>query len=390
MSDIFTETTRRGWFSRIASSVVGVLIGFLLVIGMIVLLFWNEGRAVQTARSLAEGAGAVVSVAADTVDPANEGKLVHVAGQIETDETLTDPDFGISSRGVVLVRRAEMYQWTEDQKSETRKTLGGGEETVTTYSYRKDWLDEPKDSSTFRQPSGHENPDMRWRDKSFALLTARLGARELDVQTLSRVGGNEARPVTAAEAQVVRDTFGWGDASVSQGRIYVGGNPNEPKIGDQRISYELAPLGPISVIARQQGNGFSHYQTSAGDALFMVERGTVPAAQMFADAVSANTAVTWILRAVGILLLAIGFALTMGPVGVIADVIPFLGTLVRMGTGLVAVVLAVLVGSVVIAFAWVWYRPLLALAILGGGVLVAWLAGRYAKRTAPAATPAAA
>lgn len=388
MSDVFTETTRRGWLSRIASSVVGVLFGFLLIIGMIILLFWNEGRAVQTARSLAEGSGAVVSVAADSIDPANEGKLIHVTGDVVTDQTLTDPEFGITSTGIALIRNAEMFQWKEEQKSETRKTLGGGEETVTTYTYKKEWLDSPQDSSDFRQPSGHDNPEMRWRDQTFALDAAQFGARRLDVQTLSRVGGNEARPVTQAEAQTVSSTFG--DATVSQGRIYVGANPNAPQVGDQRISYQLAPLGLISVIAQQKGDGFDHYQTAAGDALFMVDRGNVAAADMFAEAVSANTMVTWILRAVGLLLLMIGFALTMGPVGVIADVIPFLGTIVRMGTGLVSFVLAILVGSAVIALAWFWYRPLLALAILAVGVLVFWLAGRYAKRQPAPVQPAAA
>ena len=37
-----------------------MLVGLVLIVAMVVLLFWNEGRAVTTARSLAEGAGAVV------------------------------------------------------------------------------------------------------------------------------------------------------------------------------------------------------------------------------------------------------------------------------------------------------------------------------------------
>ena len=73
MSDSFTETTSVSWFGRLRRSVGGVVIGLLLIIGMVVLLFWNEGRAVTTARSLAEGAGAVVSVGADAVNAANEG-----------------------------------------------------------------------------------------------------------------------------------------------------------------------------------------------------------------------------------------------------------------------------------------------------------------------------
>ena len=89
MSNSFTETTSVSWFGRLRNSVGGVVIGLLLIIGMVVLLFWNEGRAVTTARSLAEGAGAVVSVGADAVEPTNEGKLIHVSGTVTTD---SDPE----------------------------------------------------------------------------------------------------------------------------------------------------------------------------------------------------------------------------------------------------------------------------------------------------------
>jgi hypothetical protein len=383
MGDTFTVTTRRGWFSRIAGSFVGVIIGILLVLAMILLLFWNEGRAVQTARSLAEGSGAVIDVPADAVDPANQGRLVHATGTVATSETLSDPDFGITAVGVSLARRAQMYQWKEDTRSETTKKLGGGEETVTTYSYSRGWHDDVQDSSSFKQPQGHENPEMRWRDKTFALSEAAMGAWRLDVQTLSRIGGETPLPLTEADAQKVKGALGQGDARIVQSRIYLGKDPNSPQVGDQRISYEIVPLGPISVVARQDGSGFAHYQTRAGDALFMVARGTVAAKQMFDDAVAENTVVTWLLRGVGLLLLAIGFGLVMGPIGVIFDVIPFLGSLARLGTGLVAFLLAIAVGTVVIAFAWFWYRPLLALGILAAGALVSWLLVRYGKSRAP-------
>ena len=390
MSDNFTVTSHRGWFSRIAGSFVGVLIGFLLVPAMIVLLFWNEGRAVQTALSLAEGLGAVIDVAADRVDPANEGRLVHVSGTVESDETLTDPDFGITATGVSLIRRAEMYQWREESRSETNKTLGGGEETVTTYSYSRGWEDSPKDSSSFKRPGGHENPEMRWRGRTFALSSATMGAWNLDVQTLSRIGDGETLPLTRADAEKVSEAYGWDDASIVQSRIYLGANPNAPQVGDHRITYKLVPLGPISVVAQQEGDGFVHYQTQAGDALFMVDRGTVAAKQMFDDAVAENTFVTWLLRAVGLALLAVGFALIMGPIGVVFDVIPLLGSLARAGTGLDAFILAIGVSAVVIAIAWFWYRPLLALGIIAVGLLVSWLLVRFGKSRAPQPAPAAA
>ena len=57
MSDTFTEITQKGWTSRIGESIKGVLIGIVLIGLSCVGLFWNEGRAVQTAKSLAEGEG---------------------------------------------------------------------------------------------------------------------------------------------------------------------------------------------------------------------------------------------------------------------------------------------------------------------------------------------
>jgi len=50
--DQVTEVTREGWFSRIVGSLKSVLVGLVLFLASFPLLWWNEGRAVQTARSL--------------------------------------------------------------------------------------------------------------------------------------------------------------------------------------------------------------------------------------------------------------------------------------------------------------------------------------------------
>ena len=71
MSDRFTVTTHESWFSRMGSAFKGILVGILLLIAWVILLWWNEGRAVLTAEGLTEGAGLVISVPADSIDPAN-------------------------------------------------------------------------------------------------------------------------------------------------------------------------------------------------------------------------------------------------------------------------------------------------------------------------------
>ena len=385
----YQETTSVSWFGRIRRSLGGMLFGLLLIVAMVVLLFWNEGRAVQTARSLAEGAGLVTSVEAGSVDVAHDGALVHVSGPLSTGERLSDPDFGVEATGVRLVRTAEMYQWVETSKSETRTKTGGGEETVTTYSYEMGWSDRPHDSANFKQPQGHGNPGMEVRGERFQIGAATLGAFTLGERVLSMVGGGAELRLTAAQAGAIQSAVGAGiRASISGGRIYLGPDPAEPRIGDYRIGYELVPLQTISVVGRQAGSGIEPYQTRAGDALLMVAEGPVPARQMFDDALSANTVVTWLVRIVGLVFLIAGFSLLMGVLGVVGHIIPFVGSIVRMGTGIIAAFAGILLGTAVIALAWFWYRPVIALAILAAGIVLAYgvtLLGRRKKVAAQAA-----
>lgn len=163
-----------------------------------------------------------------------------------------------------------------------------------------------------------------------------------------------------------------------------------PWIGDQRISYEAADLPEVSAAGAQKGKGLADYVTSNGQSIFLTQAGIVTAAQMFSDAQTGNKIMTWVLRAVGLLLLFIGFSLIFRIFGVAGDVIPIFGDVVRFGIGLIAFLLTALLGSLTIAIAWFYYRPLWGLAILGAGVIIAgllWYRGR-SRANAPAPTAA--
>ena len=79
MPDQVTRVEHVGVFSALAQSFKNVIGGAGLFILAFPVMFWNECNSVQTARSLDEGLGAVVSVSADSVDAANEGALVRGA-----------------------------------------------------------------------------------------------------------------------------------------------------------------------------------------------------------------------------------------------------------------------------------------------------------------------
>ena len=65
----------------------------------------------------------------------------------------------------------------EEISSETRKTLGGGEETVTTYSYEKKWTTDPVSSEGFRtQVQKRQFYTGRFRGRGHMCVPSDLGA----------------------------------------------------------------------------------------------------------------------------------------------------------------------------------------------------------------------
>nr|WP_316651279.1 TMEM43 family protein [uncultured Gellertiella sp.] len=368
----YTETTTQSWFSRIKTAIFMIFFGFILVVASGILLFWNEGRAIGTYRALVEGAGLVISVPAETPDPANEGKLVHISGTVVPGAVAEDQQFSISADGAVgLSRSVDMYQWVQKEESKTQKNLGGSEETVTTYTYSKEWNDSRVKSEDFKQADGHQNPDMPVSGQTFEVPDARVGGFTVAGDQVAPLGKSNPVQLTADDAARFASFFGTDrPVKAENGGLFVGANPSSPSVGDLRISYSRADLKDASFVARQSGEALAPYQASNGNEIFLSAAGKVDAAGLFKQAEETNAIITWLLRLAGIVCLFIGFAMIFSIFGVLADLIPFFGSLVGFGTSLIAFVLALIIGPFIIALGWFAYRPLLALAIMGTGVVL--------------------
>lgn len=368
MADSYTEVTNQSWFSRIGDSIKGILFGIIVIPVMVILLWWNEGRAVTTANSLKEGAAAVVSVASDKVDPANDKKLIHVMGEAVAPGSVSDPDFGISAPALRLLRTEEIYQWVENKKSETKQKVGGGEETTTTYTYEKNWVDEPVKSSEFKQAADHVNEgDLIAGNAEFTAEDVTLGSFKVPSEFVKRMGNPEK--FTLKEEALGSLTGDLKDvASIQAGAFYFGEKPSAPQIGDVRIYYEIVKAGAFSVLAAQFGDTFEDYATKAGDSISFIEEGSVSAETMFKNAASANTMITWLVRFLGFLFMSFGFMAITRPLSVLGSVIPFIGSIIGMGTGLISFVLAGTISLLVIAIAWIFVRPLLGIILLAVAV----------------------
>lgn len=374
------------WFDRVKQSVGGVVIGLVLIVAMVALLFWNEGRTVQTERSLAEGASLVVAAPVAPINAANEGQLIHLSGALSTSGPLEDAEFAVSTPALRLVRTVEMFQWIETSTTDTQVQLGGSERQVTTYSYTRGWSDEELNSAEFNEPDGHENPAMEIESQTFEVGSAQLGDFSLDATALDQIGGLEDFSLTSADLETVQQAVDdWMPTSIVKGAIYLGEEPSKPQLGDYRVSYQYVPVGVVSLIGQQNGDGIGYYKTQSGDELLLASTGTVAADAMFGEAASGNAIIAWVIRLVGVLLLIAGFAMVLGPISVLASVLPFLGSLLGFGTGLISGVLGIALGTLTIGSAWLFYRPLLAVLIFAvGGLIVAAIIYLGRKKTATA------
>ena len=362
--DPVTVTTNTSWFSRLGGAIKGVFFGFIMIVVAIVMLSWNEGRSIQSIRSNNEGTRAVVSVSADRVDPANQGKLVHITAPASAPGQRSDNQLGIRADGLLMTRSVEYFQWVQNSTSDTRTKLGGGQETVTTYTYATEWTSMPQDSSGFNQPTGHINPPVAVENAEYTAETASLGAFTVDQNVLGQLSADTPLSLSDEQVQAISTALSR-PATKQDSVVFVGTNAASPQVGDMKITYRVVPQNTtLSVIGAQYENTLRPYPTKAGSTLLMVRKGTASAEEMFQSAKAANKTMTWILRGVGTLLAIGGFAMILGPLGVLGDVLPFIGSLVRMGTGLISFILGVSLSLIVIAVSWIVFRPVVGIILL--------------------------
>jgi hypothetical protein len=351
----------------------------LLVCAALPAMWCNEGRAVTTARSLEEGAAAVIEVASEAVDLANEGRLVHVVGRADASETLRDPEFGVTASAIRLVRTTEMYQWKEHEKTETRVRPSGGKEEVKTYTYYKEWSEHEIASGSFHSSSAPTNPGpVPFASTSFTAQTVRLGAFTLPPALVAKIKAQEPLPVTPAAAAALPASM---KMKFADDGFYRGRDPGAPEVGDVRVRFGIVRAQVVTVVAGQDKASFRPYQTRAGDALSMLEPGSRAAESMFRTAAVVNSVLTWILRAVGFVFVSAGVFLVFRPIVVLGEAVPLVGALLGAGLWLFSFGFGAVLSLATVATAWMFYRPLYAaVLILIIGSLLLWLRRRSARR----------
>jgi hypothetical protein len=157
-------------------------------------------------------------------------------------------------------------------------------------------------------------------------------------------------------------------------------NSASPNVGDMRIAFEAVGPGTVSVIARQSGETFEPWPSHSGTTVERLMAGTVSADNMVGRMEHENTILTWVLRGVGFVVMAIGIGLCFNPLAVLADVLPFVGSLLGAGVAFFAIVMAAFLSMVTIGVAWFAYRPMLSVGLFVVAAVIVLGGRRLFKR----------
>lgn len=360
-------------------SLVLLLPIFLSLLGFLWLI---EDMAVSGQQSLEEGEGSFVSMPAEEVDKANEGKLLHVTGMAKSNETLVDPRFKTvsASNSLRLERRVQMYQWSETRR---KKRVPDGSnadgmteyKTVVYYTHKEIWSSKLIDSSTFHR-SGRELENPKSMPVEGLVIYAdapRLGAYGVTESLIDKMGNEQTivpKDTVGLEGARILDTNGEGfalarvmDGTLEPG-LYHGSSPfygikaSAPaKIGDLRISFHAQMPHEATIIAQQTGDTLTAFTASNGETLELVENGRVKAEKMFGNARVFQSSMTWFFRClIGLFLFIIVF-IKFWLFPELIEVIPLLGDLKRCGAVLFSLVVTFCATSAVAGATWVSYRP---------------------------------
>ena len=450
----YQEVTTTGYGTRVGNSFKAIGSGILLFLAGTALLWWNEGRAVKTEKMLDEAGSAYVEMEnPNKKDASLEGELICGTALATTEDSLSDAQFGIGAKAISLTRKVEYYQWVEHSQEKKEDKLGGKEVTTTTYTYSKEWVSRPVESAQFKDPA-YQNKNMvltTIEDAEQYAENVSWGAYKLNESLIHSISSREGLDLAIAEdllkqfdksaktayerfygvqknqqpteqpaetaavsdsAKAVNDSINNAIANAENKKdfeyihqasnvLYYGKVPGSPEVGDVRVTFEKVVPAKVTVMAVVDGDSFKPFKAKNGKRFQTLVMGKKSGDEIIEAEKEANNMWTWALRIIGILMVIGGLKGLFGFVETILKVVPFIAGIFGWGIGLVCTVVGVVWSLIVIAIAWLFYRPLLGISLLVLAGFLIWvfafkgkdklkeLAAKAKEKSAkPAAAPA--
>nr|XP_046239704.1 transmembrane protein 43 [Scatophagus argus] len=369
-----------GFLERLGETAGGTVVGVGLFFLSIYVLFTNEGRALQTASSLDEGLSQVVSLGPfSSLDLQNNNHLVHLSTLLRTSQPLHDPNYGVVVQAVKLKREVEMYQWVEYHESNDYQE-DGETKTETTYTYNTEWKSELINSRNFDKEIGHQNPSaMAVESVTVVSPEVRVGPFILSKGLVEQINNFQTLSLRDFNAFNL-DPF----LSIDDDYFYHTQYPRRPEVGDVRVRFSFAGLsgetsrfGPaqtVSIVAMQRGEQLMPFKTQSGNSLEILYLEELSAEEVFAKEHQYNSMKTWGLRAAGWALMFLSIQMATRIIYTLVDWVPVLRELVSAGLKIFALCISCSLTLLTVGVGWLFYRPLMAAALLAFALLPVFLA----------------
>ena len=420
----YQEVTTTGYGTRVGNSFKAIGSGILMFCIGTALLWWNEGRAVKTEKMLDEAGSAYVEMEnPNKKDASLEGELICGTALATTEDSLSDAQFGIGAKAISLRRSVEYYQWVEHSEEKKEDKLGGKEVTTTTYTYSKEWVSRPVESAQFKDPA-YQNKNMvltTIEDAEKYAENVTWGAYKLNESLIHSISSREGMDLAIAEdlmkqfdqnaktayerfygvkqqpaqqpaetavvsdsVKAVNDSINKAIANAENKKdleyihqannvLYFGRVPGSPEVGDVRVTFEKVVPAKVTVMAVVDGDTFKPFKAKNGKRFQTLVMGKKSGDEIIDAEKEANNMWTWALRILGVLMVIGGLKGIFGFIETILKVVPFIAGIFGWGIGLICTVVGVAWSLIVIAIAWLFYRPLLGISLLILAGFLVWV-----------------
>ena len=160
---------------------------------------------------------------------------------------------------------------------------------------------------------------------------------------------------------------------VANNILYYGRVPGSPEVGDVRVTFEKVVPAKVTVMAVVDGDTFKPFKAKNGKRFQTLVMGKKSGDEIIEAEKEANSMILWALRMVGILMVIGGLKGIFGFLETILKVVPFIAGIFGWGVGVVCTVVGVVWSLIVIALAWLFYRPLLGITLLVLAAFLIWV-----------------
>ena len=155
--------------------------------------------------------------------------------------------------------------------------------------------------------------------------------------------------------------------------LYFGRVPGAPEVGDVRVTFEKVVPAKVTVMAVVDGDSFKPFKAKNGKRFETLVMGKKSGDEIIDAAKETNNIILWVLRIIGIMMVIGGLKGIFGFIETILKVVPFIAGIFGWGVGLVCTVIGIAWSLIIIAIAWLFYRPLLGISLLVLAGFLVWV-----------------